>query len=164
MDLVTPDFGLAVWTTIAFLILMVLMSKFAWGPILDGVNKREQTIAEALSSAEKAKQEMVALKSDNDAILKEAREEQSKIIAEAREIKDKIIGEAKEAAQSEADKLVANAKENIENEKNAAMTEIKNHVATLSIDIAEKILKNQMDDAAKQKELVNTLIEDIKLN
>ena len=164
MALVSPGIGLIIWMTLAFLIVWIGLGKLAWPAIMNSINERTKSIEESLSAAEKAKAEMAALKADNQAILKEAREEQSKILAEAKEIKDKIIAEAKDKAQEEADKLVSSAKENIENEKMAAMTEIKNHVATLSIDIAEKILKNQLADDAKQKELVNTLLQDVKLN
>lgn len=150
--------------TIAFLVVWIGLGKMAWPAIMNSINERTKGIEESLAAAEKAKEEMSKLQADNEAILKEAREEQSRILAEAKEIREKMIAEAKEKAQEEADKLVTSAKENIENEKMAAMTEIKNHVATLSIDIAEKILKSQLADDAKQKELVNTLLEDVKLN
>ena len=150
--------------TLAFLIVWIGLGKFAWPAIMNSINERTKGIEDSLAAADKAKEEMAKLQSDNEAILKEAREEQSKIIAEAREIKDKIVAEAKGTAKEEADKLVTAARESIENEKMAAMTEIKNHVATLSIDIAEKILKGQLADHAKQKELINTLLEDVKLN
>ncbi|MFT5280019.1 MAG: F-type H+-transporting ATPase subunit b, partial [Bacteroidia bacterium] len=155
---------LIIWMTLAFLIVWIGLGKFAWPAIMNSINERTKGIEDSLAAADKAKEEMAKLQADNQAILKEAREEQSKIIAEAREIKDKIVSEAKDEAKEEADKLVSSAKESIENEKMAAMTEIKNHVATLSIDIAEKILKGHLADEAKQKELINTLLEDVKLN
>lgn len=164
MALVSPGIGLIIWMTIAFLVVWIGLGKMAWPAIMNSINERTKGIEESLAAAEKAKEEMSKLQADNEAILKEAREEQSRILAEAKEIREKMIAEAKEKAQEEADKLVTSAKENIENEKMAAMTEIKNHVATLSIDIAEKILKSQLADDAKQKELVNTLLEDVKLN
>ena len=150
--------------TLAFLIVWIGLGKFAWPAIMNSINERTKGIEDSLAAAEKAKEDMAQLKSDNQAILKEAREEQSKILAEAKEIKDKIIAEAKGKAQEEADKIVSSARENIVNEKMAAITEIKNQVGMLSIDIAEKILKNQLADDAKQKELVNTLLQDVKLN
>jgi F-type H+-transporting ATPase subunit b len=164
MALITPGIGLIFWMLISFSIVLFILKKYAWKPILESLKDRESSIANALSQAEKARQAMAELKADNETILKEAREEQSRILAEAREIRDKIVAEAKDKAQEEADKLVSVARENIENEKMAAMTEIKNHIATLSIDIAEKILKSQLAEDAKQKELVNTLLEDVKLN
>lgn len=164
MALITPGIGLVFWMLVSFSIVLFILKKYAWKPILESLKERETTIADALNEAEKAKQEMANLKSENEAIIKEAREQQAQILLEAREMKDKIIGEAKGKAQEEADKLVASAREGIKNEKLGAITEIKNHVATLSIDIAEKILKNQLSDAEKQKELVNSLIEKANLN
>ena len=164
MALVSPGIGLIIWMTLAFLIVWIGLGKFAWPAIMNSINERTKGIEDSLAAAEKAKEDMAQLKSDNQAILKEAREEQSKILAEAKEIKDKIIAEAKGKAQEEADKIVSSARENIVNEKMAAITEIKNQVGMLSIDIAEKILKNQLADDAKQKELVNTLLQDVKLN
>lgn len=164
MELVSPGIGLVIWMTLAFLIVWIGLGKFAWPAILNSIEERNKGIEESLAAADRAKEEMANLKSENEAIIKEAREEQAKILVEAREMKEKIISEAKNKAQEEADKLVASAREGIKNEKLAAITEIKNHVATLSIDIAEKILKNQLSDADKQKELVNSLLEDSNLN
>jgi F-type H+-transporting ATPase subunit b len=164
MDLVSPGLGLVVWMTIAFLVVWIGLGKFAWPAILGTIKEREENIANALASAEKAKEEMAKLQSENEAILKQAREERDVILKEGKEIKDKMIADAKGQAQTEADKIVTSARENIESEKVAAMAEIKNHVATLSIDIAEKILKSELGDAAKQKQLVDNLLDDIKLN
>jgi F-type H+-transporting ATPase subunit b len=150
--------------TLAFLIVWIGLGKFAWPAIMNSINERTKGIEDSLAAADRAKEEMSKLQADNEVILKQAREEQSKIIAEAREIKDKIVAEAKGIAQTEANKLVATARESIENERMAAITEIKNQVGMLSIDIAEKILKSQLADDAKQKELVNTLLQDVKLN
>ncbi len=164
MELVTPGIGLIVWMTIAFLVVWVGLGKFAWPAILGTIKEREESIANALQAAEKAKEEMAKLQSDNEAILKEAREERDIILKEGKQIKEKMIADAKEMAQAEAEKIVTSARDNIESEKMAAMVDIKNHVAALSIDIAEKILKNELGDAEKQKQLVNNLLEDIKLN
>ena len=164
MGLVTPGIGLIIWMTIAFLIVWVGLGKFAWPAILETIKEREENIANALKSAENAKTEMEKLKSDNEQILKKAREERDVILKEAKEIKDKMVADAKGQAQAEADKIVASARENIETEKTAAMAEIKNHVAALSIEIAEKVLKSELGDAAKQKQLIDNLLEDIKLN
>jgi len=164
MGLVTPGIGLIIWMTIAFLIVWVGLGKFAWPAILETIKEREENIASALKSAENAKTEMEKLKSDNEQILKAAREERDVILKEAKEIKDKMVADAKGQAQAEADKIVASARENIETEKTAAMAEIKNHVAALSIEIAEKVLKSELGDATKQKQLIDNLLEDIKLN
>lgn len=164
MALITPGIGLVFWMLVSFSIVLFILKKYAWKPILTALDERETSIADALNEAEKAKQAMAELKSDNEKILKEAREERDVILKEGREMKDNMIAEAKEQAKVVADKLVASARENINNEKMAAITEIKNHVATLSIDIAEKILKNQLSDDEKQKELVNNLLEDVNLN
>ena len=150
--------------TLAFLIVWIGLGKFAWPAIMNSINERTKGIEDSLAAADRAKEEMNQLQADNEIIIKEAREEQSKIIAEAREIKDKIVADAKGIAQAEANKLVATAREAIENERMAAITEIKNQVGMLSIDIAEKILKSQLADDAKQKELVSTLLQDVKLN
>lgn len=164
MELVTPDIGLAIWTTLAFVILMFLLKKFAWGPILKGVQEREESITESLKSAEKAREDMAAMQSKNEDLLREARIERDKILKEARDAKDSIISESKGKAQEEADKIIASARENIQHEKMAAISELKNQVATLSIEIAEKILKEHLGDEQKQKELVNNLMDDVNLN
>jgi F-type H+-transporting ATPase subunit b len=164
MDLVSPGLGLIVWMTIAFLVVWIGLGKFAWPAILGTIKEREESIANALASADNARAEMGKLQSENEAILKQAREERDVILKEAKEIKDKMISDAKGQAQIEADKIVTSARENIESEKVAAMAEIKNHVAVLSIDIAEKILKSELGDTTKQKQLVDNLLDDIKLN
>ncbi|MGB0165852.1 MAG: F0F1 ATP synthase subunit B [Luteibaculum sp.] len=164
MNLVTPDIGLALWTGLAFLILLVLLRVFAWRPILDAVRQREESISSALSAAEEAKKEMAALKASNDELLKEAHEERAKILKQAKELHDKTVSEAKNKAQMEATKIMADAKEAIALEKAAAMTELKNHIATISIDIAEKILRDQLGDTEKQKTLAKNLAEEVSLN
>ena len=164
MALITPGIGLVFWMLVSFSIVLFILKKYAWGPILSSLKERETSIEEALNKAEEAKKAMADLQADNEALLKEAREKRDEMMKDAKEISDKMIADAKGKAQEEADKLVASARENIKNEKLAAITEIKNHVATLSIDIAEKILQNQLSDGEKQKELVNTLLDDVKMN
>jgi F-type H+-transporting ATPase subunit b len=164
MALITPGIGLVFWMLVSFSISLFVLKKFAWKPILSALKEREDSISDALKEADKARAAMAELKSDNERILKEAREERDVILKEAKEIKEKIVSDAKGQAQSEADKIVNAARENIETEKAAAMAEIKNHVAVLSIDIAEKILKSELGDANKQKQLVDNLLDDIKLN
>lgn len=164
MELVTPGIGLIFWTTLVFLTLVFLLAKFAWKPILSSVNEREQKIEDALLLAEKTKLEMQKIQSDNQALLREARDERDKILKEAKEAKDAIVGEAKNIASKEGQKILENARLAIQNEKMAAITELKNQVATLSLDIAEKILKNELSSNEKQKAYVDHLLEDVNLN
>lgn len=164
MELVTPGIGLVFWMTLSFSILLFILTKFAWKPIMKMIREREQSIEAALLSAEKAKDEMAKLQANNEQLLKDAREERDSMIKEARAIKDQIIAEAKQLASVEAKALVEGAKETISLEKKAAINEIKNQVSSLSLEIAEKILKTTLADDAKQKELVAKLLDEIKLN
>jgi F-type H+-transporting ATPase subunit b len=158
------SFGLFFWQMLIFLLLIFLLRKFAWKPILDAVNEREEGIKNALLSAEIAKRDMQNLKSDNEKLLAEARVERDVILKEAREIKDKIISEAKEDAQVQAGKMIEQAKAAINSEKNAAMTELKNQVSSLSISIAEKVLREELSNKESQTKLVVQLLGDVKLN
>ncbi|MBP9151762.1 MAG: F0F1 ATP synthase subunit B [Flavobacteriales bacterium] len=164
MGLVTPGIGLIIWMTIAFLVVWVGLGKLAWPAILETIKEREENIKNALASADNARAEMAKLQSDNEAVLKQAREERDGMLKDAKEIRERLIAEAEGDAKAKAEKIVADARESIQTEKTAAMAEIKNHVAALSIEIAEKILKSELGDAAKQKQLVDTLLDDIKLN
>lgn len=164
MELVQPGIGLIFWTTITFLILLYLLGRFAWKPILGAVRKREHSIKEALASAEKAREEMAQLKSENEKILQEARNERDEILKDARSMREKMIADAKSQANTEADKMIESAREQIQNEKMRAVTDLKNLVGSLSIEIAEKILRQELDNPEKQKELVNRQLEDFKLN
>jgi F-type H+-transporting ATPase subunit b len=155
--------GLFFWQTVIFVILIFLLKKVAWRPILKAVNDREQGIKDALQSAELAKKEMESLKADNDKIMKLARVERDTLLKEARGIKNSIVSQAKDEAKAEAQKIIENANESIKNEKNAAVSEIKKQVATLSIDIAEKILKEKLSDDDKQMQIVEELLKDVKL-
>ena len=164
MELVKPEFGLIFWMCISFGIILLILKKFAWKPILDMLHEREASIQSALDSAEKAKEEMKALQSSNEKILADARNERDLLLKDAREIREKMISEAKGIATKEGERMLAIARENIQNEKMAAITELKNQVATLSIEIAEKILKSELSSDEKQKTLVNTLLKDVNLN
>lgn len=164
MELVKPSIGLIFWMAVSFSTILFLLKKFAWKPILGMIKEREESIENALAAAEKAKEEMKALQSNNERILAEARVERDTLLKEAREMKDKMIAEAKTTATKEGERLLAIARENIQNEKMAAITELKNQVATLSIEIAEKILKSELSSDEKQKTLVNTLLKDVNLN
>jgi F-type H+-transporting ATPase subunit b len=140
-----------------------LLKKYAWKPILDAVNEREEGIKNALLSAEKAKEEMASLQSDNEETLKKARAERDSLLKEAREIKQQLIDDAKNEAHSEAKKIISQAQETIQNEKKAAISDLKNQVATLSIDIAEKVLKEKLSDDKTQMNLVKDLVKDVTL-
>ena len=164
MELVKPAFGLIFWMCISFGIIIFILKKFAWTPILTMLTERETSIQNALDSAERAKEEMKALQSNNERILTEARAERDQLLKDAREIREKMISEAKGIATKEGERLLKSARENIQNEKMAAITELKNQVASLSIDIAEKILKSELSSDEKQKTLVNTLLKDVNLN
>jgi F-type H+-transporting ATPase subunit b len=164
MELVKPSIGLIFWMIVSFSIILFLLKKFAWAPILGMIKEREESIENALAAAEKAKAEMKSLKSDNERILAEARNERDNLLKEAREIKDQMIAEAKATATKEGERLLKSARENIQNEKMAAITELKNQVAVLSIEIAEKILKTELASDETQKSLVKNLLQDVNLN
>ena len=155
--------GLFFWQTIIFILLIFLLKKYAWKPILDAVNEREEGIKNALLSAEKAKEEMASLQSDNEETLKKARAERDSLLKEAREIKQQLIDDAKNEAQSEAKKIISQAQETIQNEKKAAISDLKNQVASLSIDIAEKVLKEKLSEDKTQMNLVKDLVKDVTL-
>ena len=166
MEQLINDFsiGLFFWQTLLFIILVFFLRKFAWKPILEAVEVREEGIKSALDAAEKAQAEMEALNADNERILTEAKAERDFLLKEAREMKEGIITQAKEKATLEAAKVMASAKEQINNEKQKAVTELKNHVADLSIEIAEKVLKSELKDLDKQKELVGLALKEAELN
>ena len=155
--------GLFFWQTVIFIFLILLLKKFAWKPILDAVNEREEGIKNALLSAEKAKEEMASLQSDNEETLKKARSERDSLLKEAREIKQQLIDEAKSEAKNEAKKIISQAQETIQNEKNSAIVDLKNQVAGLSIDIAEKVLKEKLSDDKAQMKLVKDLVKEVTL-
>jgi len=163
-SLIEPSVGLIFWTSITFIILLVLLGKFAWKPILSAIKTREQGIEEALASAEKALNDMRELRSNNEKILADARNERDNLLKEARDTKEAIIAEAKVKSQAEAERIMSSAREQITNEKNAALVELKNQVATLSIEIAEKILRSELSGDEKQKALVTNLMKDVTLN
>lgn len=157
------SFGLFFWQMILFLLLLFLLKKFAWKPILDALNSREEGIKTALDEADKARQEMVDLKSSNEQILKEARIERDTLLKDARMIKDKMITEAKDEAKAQSNKIIEQAKQTIENEKLAAITELKNQVAELSIGIAEKIMKDELSNKDKQVKLIDKMLKEARL-
>lgn len=166
MEKLINDFsvGLFFWQSLLFIALILILKKFAWGPIMTAVEEREEGIKGALEEAEKAKSEMQVLNADNERILAEARVERDTLLKEAREIKDGIINDAKKTANAEADKILTVAKDQINNEKMKAMSELKNTVAALSIDIAEKVIKSELSDKKKQGELVANALKETELN
>lgn len=164
MDLVTPDIGLIFWTTVSFIILYFILAKYAWKPILGAVNDREKSIKDALSAAEKAKEEMANLKSDNEKILNEAKLQREALLKDARDIKSKIISDAQNEATEKANKLIEAAKTAIDNEKSSAMKELKNTVVDLSLNIAEKLLSKELDNKDKQIKNIKDIIDKSKLN
>lgn len=164
MGLVTPDYGLLFWMVLSFSVVLFVLGKFAWKPILKSLKDREESIEGALRSAEHAKVEMQQLQADNEKFIVEAKVERDKLIREAREVKDNIIKEAKTQATVEANKLVETAREHIQNEKAAAITEIKNQVTLLSVQIAEKILKRELADKKDQQKYIEEMLKEINMN
>ena len=164
MELVTPGIGLIFWTSIVFLLLIFLLKKFAWKPILEAVEKRSNSIEEALNASEKAKAELTELNEEKDKLRKKALADRDALLKEAATTKAKILSDAKSQAKLETEKILTNAREVIRNEKMAAITELKNQVALLSLDIAEKIVKEQLTSSDKQKALVDNLVNEVNLN
>jgi len=164
MELLTPALGLFVWTLVAFLIVFFILRAFAWKPILKSLNERESGIADSIAAAEKVKAEMKAMQSENQTLLAQAREERTQVLKEAKEMKDKIIGEAKEQAKVEANKIMDDTRLQIERQKNAAMTEVKNEIGNLAVEVAEKILRKQLAGQEAQQSYVKMLADEIKLN
>jgi F-type H+-transporting ATPase subunit b len=162
--LLDPSIGLLFWMTLSFLIVLFLLKKYAWKPILEGLRSREEGIASALDAAKEAKEEMARLKASNEDLLKEARNERDLMLKEAKEIREKTIAKAEQEAKEKADAILARATADIENEKLAAMTELKNQVADISLDIAEKILRKKLSDDSEQKALIDDLVKDINLS
>ena len=164
MDLVMPGVGLIFWMTLVFSILLFLLKKFAWKPIMESLKEREQDISSSLAMAKQTKAEMKQLQADNEKLLVEARLERDAILIDAKATKDQIVNEAKDKAQSEADRIVESARVNIENEKRVALAEIKTQVAELAVDIAEKVLKAELSNKEKQSELVEKQLENLNFN
>ncbi len=158
------SFGLFFWQILIFVLLVWLLNKFAWKPILNAVNEREDGIKKALEEADKARQEMAELNASNEKILKEARAEREKMLKEARDIKESLISEAKDEAKMQADKIITQAKTTIENEKQAALVELKKQVAELSVGIAEKVIKEELSNKDKQIKLIDKMLDEAAIN
>jgi F-type H+-transporting ATPase subunit b len=163
-SLTTPAIGTIFWTTVIFGLFFIILAKFAWKPILNAVKARDEMIKGALESADKARQDMLKLQSDNEAILRKAREEREGILKEAREVRDKLISEAKGKATEEAEKLIEKARTGIESEKRKALSEIREQVATLSVEIASKLLGEKLRQSGEQEKLIDNYLKEIDLN
>lgn len=164
MELLTPELGLFVWTLVAFVIVFLILKKFAWKPILNSLGEREKGIADSIASAERVKKEMAAMQAENEKVMAAAREERSLMLKEAKEMKDKIVGDAKEQAKQDAAKIVSDARIQIEHLKLAAMTEVKNEVAGLALQVAEKILRKNLASDNEHSNYAKVLAEEVKLN
>ncbi|MGN6616845.1 MAG: F0F1 ATP synthase subunit B [Ilyomonas sp.] len=164
MDLLTPSFGLLIWTLLAFLIVFFILKKFAWKPIIQSLKDRETGIAESIATAERVKAEMAHLKSENEALLAKAREERAQMLKEAKDTGDKMLAEAKEKAQSEYNRILADAQQAIQQQKNAAIIDVKNQVGHLVIEVAEKVLRKELADKAQQENYIKQLADGVKLN
>ena len=162
--MLNPPIGLILWNLIAFLVLLFILGKFAWKPILKSLKTRENNIADSLATAERVKAEMAQLKSENEALLAKAREERAQMLKEARDTKDKIINEAKEQAKTEANKIITEAQAAIQQQKMAALTDVKNQVGTLVIEVAEKVLRRELGDKNQQEKFIKELAGEVKLN
>lgn len=164
MNLLIPDFGLFFWTLVAFLAVLFILRKFAWKPIVKTLQERESGIAESIAAAEKVKEEMKQMQAQNETLLIQAREERMQMLKEAKETKDRIINEAKDQAKIEANKIMDDTRLQIERQKNAAMTEVKNEIGNLAVEVAEKILRKQLSGQEAQQGYVQMLADEIKLN
>ena len=164
MQLLTPGLGLIVWTLLAFLVVFFILKKYAWPAILGGLKKREETIAESLASAERIKVEMAQMKSENESLLAQAREERAGMLKDAKNTADKMVSDAKEKAKAEYDKILADAQSAIQQQKNAVLTDLKNQAGALIIEVAEKVLRQELSDKTKQETYIKQLTDEVKLN
>lgn len=164
MELLLPSMGLLFWTLISFIVVFLILKKFAWKPILNSLNEREKTISDSLATAEKVKADMVLLKSENEALLAKAREERAMMIKDAKDTSDKMVNEAKERAKSEYDRILRDAQAAIEQQKMAALIDVKNQVGNLVIEVAEKVLRRELSNKPEQETYIRQLAEDVKLN
>ncbi len=164
MELLLPKIGLLAWTLLAFLIVFFILRKLAWPAIIKGLRDRENTISEALATAQKVKEEMALMKSENETLLAKAREERAAMLKEARETKDRIINEAKEQAKTEANKIITEAQAAINTQKMAALTEVKNQVGKLVIEVSEKVLRRELANKEAQEAHIKGMVDSVKLN
>lgn len=164
MDLLTPELGLFFWTLVAFLSVFFILKKFAWGPILKALTERESGIADSIATADRLKVEMAQMANENEALMAKAREERTQMLKDARIEQERIINKAKEDTKAIADRMLIEAKQQIEQQKNAAMTEVKNQIGNLAVEVAEKVLRKELASAESQNTYAHSLVEEIKLN
>jgi F-type H+-transporting ATPase subunit b len=164
MQLVTPGIGLVFWMLVTFGLLLFILGKYAWGPIMKGIHQREDTIEKALEAANEAKKEMLKLKAGNEQLLREAKDERDALMREARKMRDSLLDEARVKAAEEATRIIENARENIQYEKMAAINDLKNQIASISIEIAEKLIVKELSDKQQQQELTEKLLKEVKIN
>jgi len=164
MQLVTPGIGLLFWMLVSFSLVLFVLGKYAWKPIMKGIHQREDTIEKALEAANEAKKEMLKLKAGNEQLLRDAKDERDALMRDARKLKEAILEEAREKANQEADRIIENARENIQFEKMAAINELKNQIASISIEIAEKLIGKELENKEQQQQLTEKLLNEVKIN
>ena len=164
MDLLTPELGLFVWTLLAFIIVFFILKKFAWKPILQTLGEREKGIADSIATADRVKSEMAQMQSENEKLMQQAREERSVMMKEAKQMSEQIVAKAKEDTRAIADKMIADAQQQIQQQKMAAMTDVKNQIGTLAVEVAEKVLRRQLSTEDAQNAYNSLLSQDVKLN
>lgn len=164
MELVMPGIGLIFWMTLSFGIVLFILTKFAWKPIMKGIHQREETIEKALLAASEAKKEMLKLQAGNEQLLREAKDERDALMRDARKMKETILEEARAKGAEESARIIANARENIQFEKMAAINELKNQIASISVEIAEKLINKELENKKQQQQLTEKLLEQVKIN
>jgi len=164
MQLVTPGIGLIFWMLVSFSLVLFVLGKYAWGPIMKGIHQREDSIEKALEAANDAKKEMLLLKAGNEQLLRDAKDERDALMRDARKVKEAILDEARVKANEEAARIMETARENIQFEKMAAINDLKNQIASISIEIAEKLIGKELENKAQQHELTEKLLKDVKIN
>jgi len=164
MDLLSPELGLFFWTLLAFLIVFFILRKYAWRPILSSLNDREKGIADSIAQADRVRKEMSALQAQNETLLAQAREERQTMLREAKDAGEKMVAEAKERAKTEADRMIAEARQQIEQQKMAALTDVKNQIGSLAVEVAEKVLRKNLSSDAAQADYARELVENVNLN
>lgn len=164
MQLVTPGIGLIFWMLVSFSLVMFILSKYAWGPIMKGIHQREETIEKALEAANEAKKEMLQLKAGNEQLLRDAKDERDALMRDARKVRESILDEARAKAAEESARILENARENIQFEKMAAINELKNQIASISIEIAEKLIGKELENKQQQQQLTEKLLKEVKIN
>jgi F-type H+-transporting ATPase subunit b len=164
MQLVTPGIGLIFWMLVSFSLVMYILAKYAWGPIMKGIHQREDTIEKALEAANEAKKEMLQLKAGNEQLLRDAKDERDALMRDARKVRESILDEARAKAAEESARILENARENIQFEKMAAINELKNQIASISIEIAEKLIGKELENKQQQQQLTEKLLKEVKIN